>query len=40
MFHVGQKGPNPYNNPLLFYILIFIKNNELEVVKIFKMTIF
>jgi hypothetical protein len=26
--HIGWKGPNPYYNPFLPYILIPIKNNE------------
>jgi hypothetical protein len=38
--HIGQKGPSPYYNPFLPYILIPIKNNESKVVKIFRRTIF
>jgi hypothetical protein len=40
VYHIGWKGPSPYYNPSLPYILIFIKNNESKVVKIFRRTIF
>jgi hypothetical protein len=39
VYHIRQKGPSPYNNHFLSYILIPI-NNESKVVKIFKRTIF
>jgi len=38
MYHIGRKGPSPYCNIFLPYILIPIKNNESKVVKIFKRT--
>jgi len=40
VYHIGQKGPSPYYNPFLLYILIPIKNNESKVFKIFKRIIF
>ncbi len=38
--HTKRKGPNPYFNHFLPYILIPIKNNESKVVKICRRTIF
>jgi hypothetical protein len=40
VYHTRQKRPSPYSSPFLPYILIPIKNNESNVVKIFKRTIF
>ncbi len=40
MYRIRQKGPSPYYNHFLPYILIPIKNNESKVVKNFKRTIF
>jgi hypothetical protein len=40
VYHIGQKGPNPYCSPFLPYILIPMKNNELKFVKKFKNIIF
>ncbi len=39
VYHTKRKGPSPYFNHFLPYILIPIKNNELEVIKNFKRTI-
>jgi len=33
VYHIGQKGPSPYCNPFLPYILIATKNNESNIVK-------
>jgi hypothetical protein len=40
VYHTKGKGPNPYYNPFLSYILIPIKNNESNVVKNFKRNVF
>jgi hypothetical protein len=40
VYHIGQKRPSPYNSHFLPYILIPIKNNESNVVKNVKRTIF
>jgi hypothetical protein len=40
VYHTKRKGPGPYFNHFLPYILIPIKNNESKVVKNFRMTIF
>jgi hypothetical protein len=40
VYYTGQKGLSLYCIPFLPYILILIKNNESNVVKIFKRTIF
>jgi len=40
VYHIGWKGPSPYYNSFLHYILIPIKNNESKVVKNFKKIIF
>ncbi len=40
VYHTRWKGPSPYCNPFLPYILIPIKINESKVVKILTTTIF
>jgi hypothetical protein len=40
VYHTRRKGPSPYYNFFLPYILIPIKNNESKVVKNFRRTIF
>jgi len=40
VYHIKQKGLNPYYNLFYSYILISIKNNELKFIKIFRKIIF
>jgi hypothetical protein len=40
VYHIGQKGPNPYCNLFLSYISIPIKNNDSKVINFLKIYIF